>query len=77
VLALGKEVIENIGFYLEGAKRLAKYVTGHNAYLEREDAFIFAVDAVVKHLGRTPKSLTLDGYMSETGRAAAGTKWSS
>jgi hypothetical protein len=63
VLTSGKDITEYVAFYLEAAKKLAKYLRGHNAYLERDGAYIIAVDAVVRHLGGTPKSIVLEGYM--------------
>ena len=64
VLTLGKEIPETVSFYVELAKKLAKYIKGHSAYLEQNGAYALAVNAVVEHLGKTPKSIVLEGYMT-------------
>lgn len=69
-LTLGKDVTETIAFYLDLAKKLAKYVKGHHTYLERDAAYALALEAVVKQVGGVPKKLVLEGYM--TGDPAGG-----
>ncbi len=62
-LRAGKEITETVTFCMEWAKKIKRYVTGHHTYLEREDAYPLAVNAVVEHLGRMPKSIVFEGYM--------------
>ena len=62
-LALGKNITGIIGFYTDLAKRAAKYLKGHHAYLERDGAYALAINALVDHLGGTSKSIVLEGYM--------------
>jgi hypothetical protein len=62
-LTLGQDITERVAFYVEAAKRIARYLKGHHTYLERDAAFILAVNAIVEHLGKAPKSIVLEGYM--------------
>lgn len=61
-LSLGKDITGTVQFYVKAAKKLARFVNGHHTYLERDGAFILAVNAVLEHHGKTPKSIVIDGY---------------
>jgi hypothetical protein len=63
VLSKPKDITEVVTFYVAIAKRLAKYVNGRHAYLERDGAYALGVNALVEHLGGLSKSIVLDGYM--------------
>ena len=63
-LNLGKNIVGVVDFYLDAAKKLKKYVSGHHTYLEQDGAYVLAVDAIIEHLGKAPKSIVLEGYMT-------------
>ena len=63
-LVKGKDYAEAIVFYGVIAKWLSKYLKGLHGYVERKAASWIAVGAIEEHLGRKPKSLVLEGYMT-------------
>lgn len=61
---MGKNISGVVDFYVDAAKKLKKYVSDHHTYLEQDGAYVLAVNAVLGYLGKAPRSIILEGYMT-------------
>jgi hypothetical protein len=61
VLRKGKEIVENLQFFADLFNKLKPF-RKYRASFDREGAYVLAVDAVTKRLGKPPTSIRLMGY---------------